>query len=336
MIAFGRTLTLNRQRKMGWDGSRGREIAGVFLLTVMAVTLAGCSNSSSTRSDGATAAASGPIRIGVSFQELDNPYFVVMKEAVEEASDSIGAELYLTDARHDVTKQISDIEDLIQKDIDILLINPTDSVGVETAVQSAKRAGVVVVAVDAQANGPIDSFVGSKNYDAGLQAGEMLAKTLGGKGEVAILDGIPVVPILERVRGFKAAMERYPDMQVVDIQNGKQERGTAMTVTENMIQSHPDLKGLFSVNDGGAMGALSAIEASDRDISLVSVDGLSEVVDAILKGGPFKATVAQFPRDQMRVALGIALAKYWGANVPSTIPIDVKLLTAENASGFSW
>lgn len=336
MIIFGRSLRRNRQRRSGGDVSRRGEIAGWLLMTIVAVTLAGCSNSSPTKSDGAAGSASGPIRIGVSFQELDNPYFVVMKEAVEEASDSIGAELFLTDARHDVTKQISDIEDLIQKDIDILLINPTDSVGVETAVQSAKRAGVVVVAVDAQANGPIDSFVGSKNYDAGLQAGEELAKTLGGEGEVAILDGIPVVPILERVRGFKAAMERHPGMQVVDVQNGKQERGTAMTVTENMIQSHPDLQGLFSVNDGGAMGALSAIEASGRDISLVSVDGLSEVIDAILQDGPFKATVAQFPRDQMRVALGIALAKYWGADVPPAIPMDVKLLTAENASGFSW
>lgn len=330
MIAFGRVLTLIRQRS---GGSWMVLAMGTFLLSLG--SLAGCSNSLPKPQD-STAAADGPIRIGVSFQELDNPYFVVMKEAIEEAAQSIGAELYLTDARHDVTKQISDIEDLIQKDIDILLINPTDSVGVETAVESAKGAGVVVVAVDAQANGPIDSFVGSKNFDAGVQAGEMLAKVLGGEGEVAILDGIPVVPILERVRGFKSAMEAHPGMHVVDIQNGKQERSTAMTVTENMLQSHPNLKGLFSVNDGGAMGALSAIEASGRDVSLVSVDGLSEVIDAIVRGGPFKATVAQFPRDQMRVALGIALAKHWGADVPATIPMDVKLLTIENAEGFSW
>lgn len=109
-----------------------------------------------------------------------------------------------------------------------------------------------------------------------------------------------------------------------------------MTVTENMIQSHPDLNGLFSVNDGGAMGALSAITASGKDISLVSVDGLAEVVDAIMRGGPFKATVAQFPRDQIRVALGLGLAKYWGAEIPAQIPLDVKLLTPENAQGFAW
>jgi ribose transport system substrate-binding protein len=259
-----------------------------------------------------------------------------MKQALDEAGRSLGAELFVTDARHDLTKQISDIEDLVQRRIDILLLNPTDSVGVEGAVREAKKAGVVVVAVDAQANGPIDAFVGSKNYDAGLLAGEYLGKVLNGRGEVAILDGIPVVPILERVRGFKAAIAKYPAIRLVDTQNGKQERSVALTVTENMLQAHPQLNGLFSVNDGGALGALAAINASGRNVALVSVDGLAEVVDAVLKGGVFKATVAQFPRDQVRIALGIALARRWGANVPKEIPIDVKLLTAENATGFAW
>jgi ribose transport system substrate-binding protein len=308
-----------------------------MLTLIQLVSLPGCSKSSpSTSGSAARTTSAKAIRVGISFQELDNPYFVVMKEAAEEASRSIGAELHVTDARHDVSKQLSDIEDLVQKGIDILLINPTDSVGVETAVQSAKKAGVVVVAVDAQADGPIDSFVGSKNYDAGLQAGDALAKSLEGRGEVAILNGIPVVPILERVKGFREAIAKYPEIKIVDTQNGNQERSVAMSVTENMLQAHPDLRGLFSVNDGGALGALSAIQASGKDIALVSVDGQKEVVEEILKGGPFKATVAQFPRDQIRVALGIALAKYWGADVPKSLPIEVKLLTADTAKGFSW
>jgi ribose transport system substrate-binding protein len=272
----------------------------------------------------------------MSFQELDNPYFVVMKQALDDAGRSIGADIIVTDARHDVTKQVSDIEDLVQKGIDILLINPTDSAGVENAVRTAKKAGVVVVAVDAQANGPIDAFVGSKNYDAGFLAGQQLAKVLNGRGKVAILDGIPVVPILERVRGFKAALAEHPGLALVDTQNGRQERSVALSVTENLIQSHPDLDGLFSVNDGGAVGALAAIDASGKKIALVSVDGLAEVVDAIRRGGAFKATVAQFPRDQVRIALGLALAKRWGAAVPAVVPVDVKLLTPENAAGFSW
>jgi len=154
---------------------------------------------------------------------------------------------------------------------------------------------------------------------------------------VAILDGIPVVPILERVRGCKAALAKFPNVKIVDTQNGKQERATALTVTENMIEAHPNLKGLFSVNDGGAMGSLSAIESSGKDIKLTSVDGAPEAITAIQKpNSKFIETSAQFPADQVRIALGIALAKKWGANVPKTIPVDVKPIDKSNAKGFSW
>ena len=313
-----------------------RTLMQLSALALGLTTLVGCSKTEVSGAAAPSATKARALKIGLSFQELDNPYFAVMKQAFDDAGRSLGAELFVTDARHDVTKQINDIEDLVQRGVDILLINPTDSVGVEGAVRAAKTAGVVVVAVDAQANGPIDAFVGSKNYDAGFLAGEYLGKILNGRGSVAILDGIPVVPILERVRGFKAGIAKYPGLTLVDTQNGKQERSVALSVTENMIQSHPDLAGLFSVNDGGALGALAAIDASGKKIALVSVDGLAEVVNAITKGGAFKATVAQFPRDQIRIALGIALAKKWGANVPKEIPIDVKLLTPENAAGFAW
>ncbi|TSD54232.1 substrate-binding domain-containing protein [Variovorax sp. KBS0712] len=278
-----------------------------------------------------------PLRIGMTFQELNNPYFVTMKQALEEAAASIGATVVTTDARHDVAKQIGDVEDMIQKKIDILLLNPTDSAGVQSAVRSAKKAGVIVVAVDANAQGPVDSFVGSKNLDAGRLACEYLAKNIGEKGDVAILDGIPVVPILERVKGCREALAKHPGIKVVSTQNGKQERATALTVTENILQANKNLKGVFSVNDGGSMGALAAIEASGKDVKLTSVDGAPEAIKAMQKAGSkFIATTAQYPRDQIRLAIGIALAKKWGANVPAAVPVDVKLIDAEGAKTFSW
>ena len=91
-----------------------------------------------------------PLRIGMTFQELNNPYFVTMKQALEEAAASIGATVVATDARHDVAKQIGDVEDMIQKKVDILLLNPTDSTGVQSAVRSAKKAGLVVVVAPVQ------------------------------------------------------------------------------------------------------------------------------------------------------------------------------------------
>ena len=281
--------------------------------------------------------SAAPLKIGMSFQELNNPYFVTMKQALEEAAASVGATVIITAARHDVAKQISDVEDMIQKKIDILLLNPTDSTGVEGAVKSAKAAGLVVAAVDANAKGPVDTFVGSKNYDAGVMACEYMGKALGGKGDVAILDGIPVVPILERVRGCKDALAKFPGMKIVTTQNGKQERDQALAVTENMIQANPNLKGIFSVNDGGAMGSLAAIEASGKDIKLTSVDGAPEAIKAMQKpNSKFIATSAQYPRDQIRIAIGMALAKKWGANVPAHVPVEVKLIDAEGAKTFTW
>jgi ribose transport system substrate-binding protein len=317
----------------------------VAMILVLTLIFVGCttekadSTASAEGSEAATtedADSGSGLIIGMSFQDMDNPYFVTMNEAFEEACASIGAEAIATDASHDVNKQISDIEDMIQKGIDILLINPTDTVGAEAAVIQAKEAGVVVVAIDAQANGPLDSFAGSKNYDAGFLAGQQMAEDIGGEGNVAILNGIPVVPILERVEGFEAAIAEFPGIVVVANQNGQQERDIAMTVTENMMQANPDLVAIFSVNDGGALGVLAAIESAQKDIGLYSVDGHPEAIEAILNGDIFKCTVAQYPRDQVRIGLGIALASYWGANVPKSMPVEVKKLTKENAEGFSW
>ncbi|MER2076539.1 ABC transporter substrate-binding protein [Psychrobacillus psychrotolerans] len=310
-----------------------------FLMILMGLVLItfGCSNEAGTKEGEGNTGAKKDLLIGISFQELNNPYFISMQKAFEEAAKTIGAEVIITDAAHDVAQQANDIDDMIQRGIDILILNPTDSEGIKPAVVAADEAGVIVVAVDAQASGPIDTFVGSRNYDAGYLAGKKMVEDLGGKGKVAILDGIPVVPILERVEGFKAAVAESSGIEIVDIQNGKQDRAVATDVTENILQANPDLDALFSVNDGGALGALGAIEASGKDVWLYSVDGHPEVIEAILAGGAFKATSAQFPADQVRIALGMALAKLWGAEVvPKEVPIDVELITIENAEGFSW
>ncbi|MDU7470765.1 MAG: LacI family transcriptional regulator, partial [Serratia marcescens] len=78
-------------------------------------------------------------------------------------------------------------------------------------------------------------------------------------------------------------------------------------------------------------------ESNGAKVKLVSVDGQPEAIKEILKpNSPFIATSAQFPRDQLRIALGIALARYWGATVPKTVPVKVKLIDRSNAAGFSW
>ena len=113
---------------------------------------------------GIAAAQDDQLTIGMTFQEMNNPYFVSMQEALNEAAAQIGARVIVTDAGHDVAKQISDVEDMLQQGIDILLLNPTDSAGVESAVRMAKDQGVIVVAVDANANDPVQDLDPAKAF----------------------------------------------------------------------------------------------------------------------------------------------------------------------------
>src|SRR5690625_824629 len=145
---------------------KNKSLAVLLGILFTAIILAGCVEQSEEGGDG-SGESTGDLKIGMSFQEMNNPYFTAMNDAFESAANEIGAETIIADAQHDVSKQINDIDDMIQQGIDILLINPADSEGAEAAVQAAHDAGVIVVAIDAQAEGPLDSFVGSENYNAG-------------------------------------------------------------------------------------------------------------------------------------------------------------------------
>ena len=275
--------------------------------------------------------------IGMSFQELNNPYFVTMQKALQQAVDKMGAKLIVTDAHHDIAKQVSDVEDMIQRGVDVLLLNPTDTVGAQSAVVSAKNAGIPVVAVDAQADGPISGFVGSKNFEAGYLSCQYLVKSMNGKGSVAILNGIPVTPILQRVKGCKKALGEAKGIRLVDEQNGHQERNAAMNATENMLQAHPDLGGLFSVNDGGTLGALVALNSSGNKVKLASIDGIPEAIKAMQQpNSPLVVDVAQHPDTMVVKALHLAIKKYRGEKSPDVIPVDVTPVTPATAASFHW
>lgn len=307
-----------------------RRVAALALISLAAVVLPALAADSHDKPN-------DKLVIGMSFQELNNPYFVTMQKALQKAVNQMGAKLIVTDAHHNISKQVSDVEDMIQRGIDVLLLNPTDTVGAQTAVVSAKNAGVPVVAVDAQADGPISGFVGSKNFKAGYLSCQYLAKSLNGKGRVAILNGIPVTPILQRVKGCKKALGEVEGIQVVDEQNGHQERNKAMNATENMIQSHPDLNGLFSVNDGGTLGALVAVKSSGHQVKVASIDGIPEAIKEMQQpDSPLVVDVAQHPDKMVVKALHLAIKKYRGEKSPDEIPVDVTPVTKKNAAGFHW
>ncbi|MGL4945357.1 MAG: substrate-binding domain-containing protein, partial [Fusobacteriaceae bacterium] len=131
-------------------------------------------------------------KLGLVVSTQDNPFFVPLKEGAEKKAKEMGHTLVVLDSQNDPSKELSNVEDLLVKGIDVLLINPTDSDAVGSAVRAANRAKVPVITLDRAANsGKIVAHVASDNKAGGKMAGEYILEQLGGEGKVVELEGIP-------------------------------------------------------------------------------------------------------------------------------------------------
>ncbi|RTF97387.1 ribose ABC transporter substrate-binding protein RbsB [Serratia marcescens] len=268
------------------------------------------------------------ITIGMSFQEMNNDYFVTMKQALDQAAADIGAKVYVADARHDVAKQIGDVEDMLQKKVDILLINPTDSDAVGNAIKMANQAKIPVITLDRVASkGEVVSHIASDNRVGGKMAGDFIAKKAGADAKVIQLEGIAGTSAArERGEGFKQSLDQNK-FKLLASQPADFDRTKGLNVMQNLLTAHPDVQAVFAQNDEMALGALRALQTAGKtDVIVVGFDGTADGVKAV-EGGKLAATVAQRP-DQIGV-IGVETADkvLKGEKVPATIPVDLKLVT---------
>ncbi|WP_406589340.1 ribose ABC transporter substrate-binding protein RbsB [Bacillus atrophaeus] len=234
------------------------------------------------------------LKIGLSVSTLNNPFFVSLKKGVEKEAKKRGIEVIIVDAQNDSSKQTNDVEDLIQQGVDALLINPTDSSAISTAVESANSIGIPVVTLDRSAEkGKVETLVASDNIKGGEMAAEYIAEQLGENAKVAELEGVPGASATrERGSGFHNIADKKLD--VVTKQSADFDRTKGLTVMENLLQGHPEIKAVFAHNDEMALGALEAINSSGKDILVVGFDGNTDAISSI-KAGKLSATVAQQP-----------------------------------------
>lgn len=190
-------------------------------------------------------------KVGMTVMTLDNPYFVAFKESLDEMAEKEGFEAITESADFDLAKQQAQVEAFIQKKVDVILLNAVDSQGIAGAVQQAVDAGVPIIAVDVDAAGGVTATITSDNYQAGKLAGEYMVERLGGKGNVVLINGNPISSVFDRVEGFKDAIKDYPDIKIVEDQNGKLNRDDSYKVMENILASHPEgtIDAVFGVND---------------------------------------------------------------------------------------
>ncbi|MFK3960180.1 ribose ABC transporter substrate-binding protein RbsB [Guptibacillus hwajinpoensis] len=268
------------------------------------------------------------IKIGLSVSTLNNPFFVSMKDGVEAEAKENGMDVVVVDAQNDAAKQINDVEDLIQQGVDVLLINPTDSAAISTAVQSANSLGIPVVTLDRSAEkGDVATLVSSDNEKGGEMAGEFLVEQLGEEAKVAELEGVPGASATrERGQGFHNIADE--NLDVVAKQTANFDRTEGLNTMENLLQGNPDIKAVFAHNDEMALGAIQAIQSSGKDVLVVGFDGNEDAINSI-QDGKLSATVAQQPEEigSLAVQAGVDVLK--GNEVDETIPVPLKLVTEE-------
>ena len=277
-------------------------------------------------------AASGSIGLSVSTQ--NNPFFVTLVEGAEKAAAAHGVSLSVVDAGDDVTKQVSDIEDLVSKGISVLIVNPCDSDAVTGAVEAAKAKGVKVIAVDRAVNGvEIDCQIASDNVLGAELATQYIVDTLGEGVKVAELEGTPgASAAIDRSAGFHNIADEK--LEVVAKQTANFDRAEGMSVMENMLQANGDIQAVFAANDEMALGAVEAISGAGKDIMVMGFDATDDAIAAI-KDGRMDGTIAQQPALIGKTAVDNAMKLIAGETIPTSIPVEVTLVTAENADSFA-
>ena len=256
---------------------------------------------------GSVTSASAQDTMALVLSTLNNPFFVSLKEGAESKAAELGYNLIVLDSQNDPAKELANIEDALSRNVQILLINPTDSDAVKSGIKAANRKGVPVVTVDRGANGgEVASHIASDNVLGGKMAGEVLAGAIGGTGKVVELEGVPGTSAArDRGLGFNEAIATMAGIEVVAVQPADFDRTKGLNVMENILQAQPDISAVFAHNDEMALGAIKAIQASGRDIIVVGFDGTDDGVSAV-NDGSMLATIAQQP--VVIGAMGVATA----------------------------
>lgn len=301
----------------------GRTLLTLSIIVILAL---GC----------APAAPKGRV-IGVVFQTMNNPFFVELNQGLKDVIDAHGDQLVTLDSQFNSLKQKNDISDLILKDASAVFINPVNWEGIRGSLLQAKEKNVPCIVVDAPVKDDelVLCQVASDNVEAGRMAARALAQVRR-PAKIVILHHSVNKACIDRVDGFKEELAKYPDMQILDTQEGRGTTEGARPVMQDLLGRFPDINGVFPINDPSALGCISAIESAGKlkDISVVTVDGSKEGIDAIL-AGKLLSTSAQFPREMGKIAAEKLYEHLEGKPIEKDIKVRVELITKENAASFA-
>ncbi|MEH1816510.1 MAG: ABC transporter substrate-binding protein [Nostoc sp.] len=325
------------------------------LIGIISGSLVGCTNGSpdgntatntdtkpatNTSAETQTATGNGKLKsVAFTVGDLSNPFFVLMGQATEAEAKKIGGKdvnVTVVSSAYDLNQQANQIENFTASNTDIIIVNAADKSGIKPAIEKAKQAGRIVIAVDTGAEGGVDATITTNNVQAGEVSCKYIADRLKGKGNVVIVNGPPVDSVIQRVSGCENVLSKYPDIKILSKnQNAEGSRDGGLRVMTDLLTTFPKIDAVFAINDPSGVGAeLAANQAQRKDFFIVGVDGAPEAITAIAaKDGIYAATATQNPRGMAEKAVQVGNDILNGKKPSSsTILIPVKLITKDNVS----
>jgi ribose transport system substrate-binding protein len=296
--------------------------------------LTGCSGPSAS-APGSAPKAGGERVIGVSLLTLENPFFKVIGDTITAEGKKHGYEVVVQSADEDAARQANQVKDFLVRRVSAIVLSPKESRSIVPVVQEANAAGIPVFTVDIPCLEPGVKFVcqvATDNLGGGKEAGRAMIEALGPNGgKIGILHFKTAESCRLRVQGFRQVIEEHnassaKKIEIVSELDGGGAKAKGSQATQDMLQAHGDLRGIFAINDPSALGARAAIEQAGKteQVIIIGFDGQPEGKQAI-KEGKIYADPIQFP-DKMGVQIVDAILKYSrGEDVQPEILIPTSL-----------
>lgn len=268
-------------------------LARLFTAIVALFLLAGCGGEK-TETKG---------RIGMTCMDLTNPFFKLIANVMTEEAAKHGYEVTALSGELDPAKQNSQLSDFVAQGYDAIFLNPVDSRSAGQGVRAAHEAGIPVFTFDIQVSDEeaakmVTSHIGSDNFQGGTLAGKSMMEALGNEGKVAILSLPEVTSCILRVDGFKKALaDAGSPIEIVTELSGKGSRDAGYTVATDILQAHPDIDGIFAINDPSGLGAHAAVVKAGKEeqITIVAFDASPAGKQGVFEKKLYD-TPQQFPR----------------------------------------
>ncbi len=276
------------------------------------------------------------VKIGVSFQNMQNEFIIYMSDALRAKAKALGVALVESDGQGKAENQVSAVENFIAQKVDAIVLNPYDKEGCAPAVEKAVAANIPIVVVNAQVVNldKANAYVGSDDIDAGKIEMQHIADLIKGKGNVAIMHGPNGNSAeVQRTQGNMEILKKYPEIKVVFEQTANWDRAQALSLMENWLQTGKQIDAVVAQNDEMALGASRAIQAAKKTIPVIGIDAIPDALKGV-KDGKLVATVFQDARGQGAGAIEVAAKLARGESVPKTTFIPFQLVTKDNLAQF--